>query len=83
MIKVGIVGDGYTAEELVRLLARHPEAEVIAITSLLNIGRGFDDVFPNLKHYTKVTCESNHFIIRITPKKHIKVVKIATGGPHD
>jgi N-acetyl-gamma-glutamyl-phosphate reductase len=58
VIKVGIVGDGYTAEELVRLLARHPEAEVMAITSLLNIGRGFDEVFPNLKHYTKVTCES-------------------------
>ncbi|NLK52449.1 MAG: N-acetyl-gamma-glutamyl-phosphate reductase [Syntrophomonadaceae bacterium] len=57
-IKVGIVGDGYTAEELVRLLAGHPEAEVIAITSLFNIGRDFAAVFPNLLRYTEVICES-------------------------
>ncbi len=58
VIKVGIIGDGYTAEELTRLLARHPKAEVSAITSLFNVGRGFDEVFPNLTRYTSVKCEA-------------------------
>ena len=36
MIKVGIVGGtGYTGVELLRLLARHPQAHVVAITSPL------------------------------------------------
>lgn len=58
MIKVGIIGDGYTAEELTRLLARHPKAKVQAITSLFNVDRGFDEVFPNLSRYTSVKCEA-------------------------
>jgi N-acetyl-gamma-glutamyl-phosphate reductase len=58
VIKIGIVGDGYTAVELTRLLARHPEAEVIAITSLFNVDRGFEEVFPNLSRYTSVKCEA-------------------------
>ena len=34
MIKVGIVGGtGYTGVELLRLLAGHPNAELVAITS--------------------------------------------------
>ena len=34
MIKIGIVGGtGYTGVELLRLLAQHPQAEVVAITS--------------------------------------------------
>jgi len=58
VIKIGIVGDGYTAEELTRLLARHSEAQVMAITSLFNVDRGFDEVFPNLSRYTSVKCEA-------------------------
>ena len=34
MIKVGIVGGtGYTGVELLRILANHPDADVVAITS--------------------------------------------------
>jgi N-acetyl-gamma-glutamyl-phosphate reductase len=34
MIKVGIVGGtGYTGVELLRLLAQHPEVQIVAITS--------------------------------------------------
>ncbi|MBQ3620999.1 MAG: Gfo/Idh/MocA family oxidoreductase, partial [Methanosarcinaceae archaeon] len=34
MIRAGIIGaSGYTGGELMRLLARHPEAEVVAATS--------------------------------------------------
>ena len=50
MIKVGIVGGtGYTGVELLRLLALHEEAEVVAITSRAESGRRVDNLFPNLR----------------------------------
>ncbi len=50
MIKVGIVGGtGYTGVELLRLLAVHPHAEVVAITSRGEVGRPVADLFPNLR----------------------------------
>ena len=53
MVKVGIVGGtGYTGVELLRLLAAHPEVEVVTITSRAESGRRVDDLFPNLRgHY--------------------------------
>ena len=53
MIKVGIVGGtGYTGVELLRLLALHEDAEVVAITSRAESGRRVDDLYPNLRgHY--------------------------------
>ena len=53
MISVGIVGGtGYTGVELLRLLAQHPQAEVVTITSRAEAGRRVDDLFPNLRgHY--------------------------------
>jgi N-acetyl-gamma-glutamyl-phosphate reductase len=53
MVKVGIVGGtGYTGVELLRLLALHEEADVVAITSRAECGRRVDDLFPNLRgHY--------------------------------
>jgi N-acetyl-gamma-glutamyl-phosphate reductase len=50
MIKVGIVGGtGYTGVELLRLLARHPHAELKAITSRKEAGTLVADMFPNLR----------------------------------
>lgn len=50
MIKVGIVGGtGYTGVELLRLLARHPQCEVVAITSRAEAGRPVADLFPSLR----------------------------------
>ncbi len=53
MIKVGIVGGtGYTGVELLRLLALHPQAEVVAITSRSESGVRLGEMFPNLRgHY--------------------------------
>lgn len=53
MVRIGIVGGtGYTGVELLRLLASHPEAEVVAITSRAESGRRLDDLYPNLRgHY--------------------------------
>lgn len=50
MIKVGIVGGtGYTGVELLRLLARHPNVELAAITSRGEAGTAVADMFPSLR----------------------------------
>ena len=47
MIKVGIVGGtGYTGAELLRLLAGHPQVELVAITSRSEVGVAVADLFP-------------------------------------
>ncbi len=50
MIKVGIVGGtGYTGVELLRLLARHPHAELRVITSRSEAGQPVSGMFPSLR----------------------------------
>jgi N-acetyl-gamma-glutamyl-phosphate reductase len=50
MIRIGIVGaTGYTGSELLRLLARHPGAQVVAITSRGAAGTAVADLFPHLR----------------------------------
>ncbi len=50
MIKVGVVGGtGYTGAELLRLLAQHPEVELMAITSRGEAGTAVAEIFPNLR----------------------------------
>ena len=52
MLKVGIVGGtGYTGVELLRLLATHPQAEIVAITSRSEEGIQVVDMYPNLRGY--------------------------------
>lgn len=49
-IKVGIVGGtGYTGLELLRILARHPQAELVAITSRKEAGIPVAQIFPSLR----------------------------------
>ena len=49
-IKVGIVGGtGYTGVELLRILARHPQVELSAITSRKEAGLSVDRLFPSLR----------------------------------
>lgn len=50
MIKVGVVGGtGYTGVELLRLLACHPDVEVVAITSRGEAGVKVAEYFPSLR----------------------------------
>lgn len=50
MIKIGIVGGtGYTGVELLRLLARHPDAEILMITSRSEAGVSVAEIFSNLR----------------------------------
>jgi N-acetyl-gamma-glutamyl-phosphate reductase len=55
MIKVGIVGGtGYTGVELLRILARHPQAELLAITSRSEAGTPVAKMFPSLRGRVKL-----------------------------
>ena len=50
MIKAGIVGGtGYTGVELMRLLAQHPEVEVVVVTSRKDAGTQVAEMFPSLR----------------------------------
>ena len=50
MIKAGIVGGtGYTGVELMRLLAQHPEVEVVMVTSRKDAGTQVAEMFPSLR----------------------------------
>ena len=50
MIRVAIVGGtGYTGSELLRILARHPQVSLAAITSRGEAGLAVADMFPHLR----------------------------------
>jgi N-acetyl-gamma-glutamyl-phosphate reductase len=51
-IRVGILGaSGYTGAELVRLLLRHPNVEIGALTAERQAGKSMAEVFPHLGRY--------------------------------
>ena len=50
--RVAVVGaSGYTGEELVRLLLRHPRAELTAVTSRQLAGKSLGEVFPRVGYH--------------------------------
>ncbi|MCG6966917.1 MAG: N-acetyl-gamma-glutamyl-phosphate reductase [Chromatiaceae bacterium] len=56
MIKIGIVGGtGYTGAELLRLLATHPHAQVLRITSRAEAGRQVSELYGNLRGHFNLT----------------------------
>lgn len=58
MYKVGIIGDGYTAAELLRIIAGHDEIEAVAVSSTDNIGIRIDEIYPHLRSFAKLRCEA-------------------------
>jgi len=58
MVKVGIVGcSGYTAIEAIKLLLRHPYAEIVAATSRQADGNSLIDMHPQFSHRTQLMVE--------------------------
>ena len=46
-VRVAVFGaSGYAGEELLRILLRHPDAEITAVTSRKNAGEPVSNVFP-------------------------------------
>src|SRR5262249_19920377 len=61
MIKVAILGgSGYTAAELLKILLRHPGAEVVAVTSRQQETRRVAELHPSLTGRTALRCEPFH-----------------------
>ncbi len=59
MIKTGIIGaTGYAGQELVRLLAHHPEVELKYISSRSYEGITFNEVYPNFRNSILEKCVS-------------------------
>ncbi len=53
MTTVAIVGGtGYTGAELIRLLAAHPEFELVAVTARADAGTAVSEFWPQLRGYT-------------------------------
>lgn len=65
-VKIGIVGGtGYTGVELLRLLASHPNAEVVAITSRSEADMPVAELFPNLRgHYDLAFSEPSPAVLK-------------------
>lgn len=58
MPKVAVIGaSGYTGVELLRLLAGHPQAEVVAVTSRQYEGVPISQAFPSLGGFCDLICE--------------------------
>lgn len=57
MFKVGIIGDGYTAAELIRLAAGHDEIEIVYVSSTDNIGRKITELYPQLLPFCNLICQ--------------------------
>jgi N-acetyl-gamma-glutamyl-phosphate reductase len=59
MIKAAVVGgSGYTGSELARILCRHPEISLVAMTSRQNAGTPVSKVLPSLKGFTDIIFEA-------------------------
>ncbi|MFC1709181.1 N-acetyl-gamma-glutamyl-phosphate reductase [Candidatus Omnitrophota bacterium] len=58
MIKVGIIGaTGYTGEELIKILLRHPQARLTYLAAKIDKEQPIDEIFPYLKNRLDLTCE--------------------------
>src|ERR1700730_724310 len=50
--KIGVLGaSGYTGAELVRILLRHPRAEIVLLTAERSAGKAMRDVFPQFSPF--------------------------------
>jgi len=58
MVRVAIVGPtGYTAYEAIRILLRHPEAEIAALASRREPQPEIAEIFPQLRGVVRMRCE--------------------------
>lgn len=64
MIKVGIVGaTGYAGAELARLLCTHPQARLVAASSVSFEGKKLSDVYPNLYGICDILLEDEDAVV--------------------
>ena len=58
MIRVGVIGaTGYTGEELIKILLRHPHVRLTYLSAKIDKEDSIDDIFPYLKNRLDIKCE--------------------------
>ncbi len=57
MIDVAIIGDGYTAADLLRLMAGHEQLNPVFIASIDHVGRKIHEIYPHLRGFSDLLCE--------------------------
>ena len=63
-IKAGIIGaTGYAGAELVRILLSHPDAEIVAISSVSFEGQKLSDVYPSYKGLCDMECKKQEDVV--------------------
>lgn len=63
-IQVGIIGaTGYAGTELLRILLRHPDAEIAALGSVSFEGKKIDEIYPNMLGFCSLECKTNEEVI--------------------
>lgn len=78
-MKISVVGaTGYTGAELLRLLASHPEAEIIHITSESQTGANISSIYPHLAGFYNKTLTSMKQLPQIAEESDIVFI----GLPH-
>ncbi len=64
MIKAGIIGaTGYAGVELVRILSRHPQVTLSAVSSVSFEGQPLSDIYPSLRSICDMPCQSADDVI--------------------
>jgi N-acetyl-gamma-glutamyl-phosphate reductase len=59
MIKASVIGaTGYAGQELVRLLMRHPEVELLSLGSRSYQGQAYSDVYNNFRDLSDLVCQA-------------------------
>lgn len=59
MIKVGVVGaTGYTGEELVDVLLRNPEAEIVSLSAIVEKEMDFAEIYPRFEKKISLVCKN-------------------------
>ncbi|MDO5707391.1 MAG: N-acetyl-gamma-glutamyl-phosphate reductase [Andreesenia angusta] len=58
MVKVGVIGaTGYVGTELIRLLMKHKNVQIEAISSRTYDGQNYDDIYENYRDVFKLKCK--------------------------
>ena len=58
MVNVGIIGaTGYTGEELISSLLRHPEVRITYLAAKIDKSTKISEIFPRFKNRIKLTCQ--------------------------
>ena len=79
-MKVSIVGaTGYAGAELLKILLRHPEVEIVHITSESSTGKKISELYPHLKNICELELESLKDIEKIGAESDFVFVALPHG----